>query len=351
MLLVKGEGTCRGNTKVNRNITYDILRVLACMMIVAMHSPLPCEHANGALVSALSYLTAPGIGLFFMISGALLLPVKQGTSFFLKKRFTKMLYPTLFWSLFYLCMNVWLRGEEVSWGRSLLSLPFSTQGNPVLWFMYTLLGLYLLAPILSRWLQAASQRELTFYMALWAITLCYPLLRYIVDVNTSNTGVLYYFTGYVGYFVLGYYLKHNPRIFSMKWSFFAFGVALGVPIACKLLGYQVDFYDLFWYLSIFVVIQCVFWWKIIGRIQDVGRFTNFLTLLSNLSFGIYLVHIFVMRYMLWHWSVILNIGNHALQTFTIASLTFIISALVSYIISFVPGSQYLIGYKRATIGQ
>ena len=351
MILVKGEGTCRGNTKVNRNITYDILRVLACAMIVANHSPLPSEHANGALLSALSYLSVPGIGLFFMISGALLLPVNQGTFTFLKRRFTKMLYPTFFWSLFYLCVNEWLRGEEVSWGRSLLSLPFSTQGNPVLWFMYTLLGLYLLAPILSRWLQTASLRELTFYMGLWAITLCYPLLRYIVDVNISNTGVLYYFTGYVGYFVLGYYLKRFPHIFPMKWALFAFGVALGVPIICKLQRYQVDFYDLFWFLSIFVVIQCIFWWMIIGRIQGVGRFASFLTLFSNLSFGIYLVHFFVMRYMLWHWSVILNIGNHALQTLTIASLTFVISALVSYIISFVPGSQYLIGYKRATNGQ
>lgn len=342
---MKGEGVHIANDLVSRNVSYDLLRVLACMMIVAMHSPMPNEQANGALVSALSYLTASGIGLFFMISGALLLPIKQSTSIFLKKRFTKMLYPTLFWSLFYLCMNVWLRGEDVSWKCSLLSLPFSAQGNPVLWFMYTLLGLYLLAPILSRWLQVASKRELTFYMGLWVITLCYPLLRYVVDVNTSNTGVLYYFTGYVGYFVLGYYLKRFPNVFPMKWMFFALGIAFGVPIACRLQGYKIDFYDLFWYLSIFVVIQCVFWWKVIGRVNNVGRFANLLILLSNLSFGIYLVHIFVMRYILWHWSLILNISNHALQTFTIASLTFVISALISYIISLLPGARYIIGYK------
>lgn len=56
----------------------DIIRVLACLMVVAMHSPMPGEQANGTFLASLSYLTAPCIGLFFMVSGALLLPVNRG---------------------------------------------------------------------------------------------------------------------------------------------------------------------------------------------------------------------------------------------------------------------------------
>ena len=44
-------------------------------------------------------------------------------------------------------------------GVSLLNLPFAAQGHGVLWFMYTLVGLYLLAPILQSWLRTATQRE------------------------------------------------------------------------------------------------------------------------------------------------------------------------------------------------
>lgn len=44
----------------------------------AMHSPMPGgAEGNGMFLSTSSYVTAPGIGLFFMISGALLLPIKE----------------------------------------------------------------------------------------------------------------------------------------------------------------------------------------------------------------------------------------------------------------------------------
>ena len=55
---------------------FDLLRLLACLMVIAMHAPLPdSAEGNGLFLSTLSYLTAPCIGLLFMVSGALLLPV------------------------------------------------------------------------------------------------------------------------------------------------------------------------------------------------------------------------------------------------------------------------------------
>ena len=61
------------------------------------------------------------------------------------------------------------------------------------------MGLYLLAPVLSRWLNYASRTEIEFYLGLWGISLCFPLFRPVVNINTGNTGILYYFTGYAGY--------------------------------------------------------------------------------------------------------------------------------------------------------
>lgn len=57
-----------------RDFSLDLLRIMACVMVVIMHSPIPSENANGLLLSSLSYFTAPCIGLFFMVSGALILP-------------------------------------------------------------------------------------------------------------------------------------------------------------------------------------------------------------------------------------------------------------------------------------
>lgn len=219
--------------QMTREVHYDVLRILACLMIVAMHAPLPGSEADGVFLSALSFLTALGIGLFFMVSGALLLPVKTGGGTFFKRRFLKVVIPTLVWTLFYIVCNAWLKGEPVTL-RSLLSIPFSAQGNPVLWFIYTLCGLYMLAPIMSHWLRAASRRGVEFYLGLWVLSLCYPLLKYAINIDTFDTGILYYFSGYAGYFLLGYYLKTYPQRLSFRWLLPALVVVLAVPIVCKL---------------------------------------------------------------------------------------------------------------------
>lgn len=331
-------------SKHNHNIS--LLRILACLMVIFMHAPLPSEQANGIFLSTLSYFTVPCIGLFFMVSGSLLLPIKTDAMNFIKKRLGKVVLPTLCWSIFYIVAN-FIKGDEVPLMKEWISILFSAQGNPVLWFMYTLIGLYLLAPILSRWLQAASQKELEFYLGLWGISLCYPLLTPFIEINTGNTGILYYFTGYGGYFVLGYYLKQYPQRLSWKVLIPALSISIVAPIVCKVLQWKVDFYEVFWYLSIFVVIQCVCWFQTISKLplKFSNRIETMISRIANLSFGIYLIHIFIMRYILWECDFITNINSYILQTSTIAILTFVLSTLSCYLISLLPFAKYLIGYQ------
>lgn len=140
---------------MERDYSLDVLRVIAISLIVLMHSPIP-DSATGFVLSGISYFTAPGIGLFFMISGALLLGNKLSTKVFLKRRFSKVLFPTLFWTVFYMVVAYVKAPIPLDvLVRKVLSIPFSAQGHGVLWFMYTLAGLYLLTPILSHWLESA----------------------------------------------------------------------------------------------------------------------------------------------------------------------------------------------------
>ena len=123
-----------------RDIKLDLLRIIACAMVVLMHSPMPSTGDHGMFLTAVSYFTAPCIGLFFMVSGALLLPVECDYATFLRRRFCKIAVPTLFWSLFYVALNVCLKGGSTNILRTAASIPFSAQGSGVLWFMYTLAG-------------------------------------------------------------------------------------------------------------------------------------------------------------------------------------------------------------------
>ena len=114
-------------------------------------------------------------------------------------------------------------------------------------------------------------------------------------------------------------------------------------IILLMLNVEVDFYSLFWYLSVTVALQCVVWWSVVTRLmREFSKLPNLVVQLSKLSFGIYLVHILVMRNVLWQISWMQNM-NGIVQIFVCTILTFIISAAVSWCLSKIP-------YVRAIIG-
>lgn len=342
----------------NRDFSLDLIRIFACLLVVLMHAPMPSANANGPFLSALSFFTAPCIGLFFMVSGALLLPVKQNFFTFMKRRLSRIVIPTMVWTIVYLSLNIYCDESEINILQSIFSVPFSAQGHGVLWFMYTLTGLYVLAPILSEWVKKASNRELEFVLLLWCVTLCYPFLKLLLVVNTGTTGILYYFTGYAGYFLLGYYLKYRADRFPVIYPAIISMLGIWLIIYLKINQIEFDFYQLFWYESIFISSMCcVIWWmlkkltdKLSGDARNFplsgGGIVPYINELSNLSFGIYLMHILIMRYWLWRMEWIMNINSYPLQTLVVAIMTIIITVAICLLLSTIPLAKVLTGYRK-----
>ena len=78
-------------SKLQRRVPYlDILRVLACLLVILIHTPIRQYDAyyNTPSVSGAVYtvLVAVNCNLFFMITGALLLPVAISGRRFIKRR-------------------------------------------------------------------------------------------------------------------------------------------------------------------------------------------------------------------------------------------------------------------------
>ena len=333
----RGSSVCSGG-KVKRDCSLDVIRIFACILIVLMHSPLPSDDAgDGLLLCGLSYVTAPGIGLFFMVSGALLLKPKSSfdTFGFLKKRVRKVAVPLAFWSV-------------VGIGLDMCGVKNDELG--VLWFLYCITGLYLLTPVLVRWLDRASVREVEFYLLIWLVTLCVPFVRVFLSVNTGAESWLFYFQGYVLYYVLGaymarYYETGKSWLCRNKGTFavFALMFIVGVPAVALLFDIKVDFYSLFWYLSATVALQSLLWWMVIRHFSKRWSvFAGVLASVSNLSFGIYLMHILVMRNVLWTlpWMVQMPL---AAQIIVCAALTFVISLGLSWGVSKVRWINRVIG--------
>lgn len=306
---------------------FDVLRIIACMMIVLMHSPMPGLGTPGPVLSGISYLTAPGIGLFFMISGALVLNTDKPVEvfIFLKHRILKIAAPLAFWTAIYNLLHYF-------------KLDGSDRG--VMWFLWTLGGLYILSPILIRWLQMASKREIQFYLCLWGIALCYPWLKLVMSLNIGDTSWLYYFHGYVGYFVLGHYLSKysaNKILLSLSLIF----VTVALPLLTLFMKWNVNFYEVFRYLSPSVVIASSFLFIMAKRVCFQKEFPA-VSWLAQQTFGIYLAHILVMRGILWNTEWMQNM-NGILQILVCFVLTFVIALLITAIIKKIPYLRVVVG--------
>lgn len=191
----------------------------------------------------------------------------------------------------------------------------------------------------------ASKRDVEILLGLWGMTLLFPILRLFLLVNDTNTGTFFYFSGFAGYFVLGYYLRRfSPKL--DRWALLLLMlIPVGASVGCKLGRLEVNFYDLFWYLSIFVVMMAVAWFHVLRamalHLNGDSRFVRLLTLFSNCSFGIYLMHIFVLRYCLWGF-----MPGGGVQILTSVAITIVVCFAITYIVSFLPFASYIIGYQK-----
>ena len=129
-----------------RDVSFDFLRVLACLMVVVMHAQPSTSQESSLWLSISSYATSPCIGLFFMISGALRLtrPITDYGAYF-KGIFRRIVVPVLCWNVVFGFIGA--LQNNASWTDVTTYQFLLRLNNPTLWFILPLLGLYLLTPI------------------------------------------------------------------------------------------------------------------------------------------------------------------------------------------------------------
>ena len=79
-----------------------------------------------------------------------------------------------------------------------------------------ILSVYLITPIINKWIKNSSFNEIEYFLIIWLITCAFTTFK-LPYINID----LRYFAGPLGYFVLGYYL-HNKKskILQNNWLWF-----------------------------------------------------------------------------------------------------------------------------------
>ncbi len=162
---------------------FDYLRLFAMSGVIFMHMAssllrgelTPGWHGANFLTS-LSFTAVP---LFFMMSGTLLLSSARTTDLKLlwRKRIPRLLFPLLFWSaLWILIARVWGgKTADESW-KSLLAVPH-TSAYAGLWYMYTLIALYVISPFLYYMVQGMDRRASRYLVGLITAIMALDMIR------------------------------------------------------------------------------------------------------------------------------------------------------------------------------
>lgn len=298
--------------------------------------------------NAIDSLVRACVPLFTMLSGALLLG-KEATINMTARRISRVAVPLVFWSFIYtFWVDSWTNKPLDFFGA--FSSMLQTPAMYHLWFVYMIVGVYIVMPILPAITKTliADKKIATYFFVLWfvvnSITVYYPV-ELIQKLYLSN------FLGWPGYFVLGYYLTQSEYLhrISVKWVVLVFLLAS----LCTFL--------ISWYLNISSVspnvmareyfspnvviasISAFLWFR---RLKIPDFLVRPFAYMAGMVFPMYFMHIFIIS--------MLTGKNHGLGIspyfihpiigiLVLSVLIFLVSFLITVLLRFIPYSSKVFG--------
>ncbi|HRN47238.1 MAG TPA: acyltransferase family protein [Niabella sp.] len=320
----------------------DLLRIIAIFLMVLSHS---CDgfvsqldtnrnaFVTGALTGSFVRACVP---LFAMMTGVLLFPVRGTMTEFYKKRLGRIALPLIFWSLvtpllfytYYTYINPGTTNAAIDVSNHTLEASltkmytwifnFNTDTTP-LWYLYMLIGLYLIIPIFGVWVQQASKKEMKLFLCLWFVSLLLPYLQMAAPFlgYTGNYGSMailgesfwnkfgtfYYVSGFMGYLILAHYLVRYPLSWTLKKTLsiciplFALGYAItgfGFLKTQEAFPGNYEYLEIVWFfcgINVFMMTISIF---LIVQKLNIKSFP-LLSKIAGLMFGVFLIHFLIVQ--------------------------------------------------------
>lgn len=297
-------------TSKERVIAFDLLNIAACIAVVEL-------HVNGAvwtfsygrywwicLIGETAFYWA--VPVFFMLTGANLMDYRQRytTKEYLAKRAKKTVIPFLFWSVISVLWGNAVGNCDVHGWKQWIDAVLNSKGLVIYWFFVPLFALYLAIPALSL-IPEAHRKNIFGAMIVYSFITAsvLPMAFQALEIpfnysmqNPLNGG------SYVMFLLMGYWITHYPISKRTRMLSYALGVgALLVRYFGTLaLSYRDGYVNLFFsgyerFPSVLLAVPVFIWfyyhdWSFISQKQR-----YLLTKLSSASFGVYLVHFYLLQ--------------------------------------------------------
>ena len=352
-----------GSKKRQRTPYLDILRVLACLLVILIHTPIrqyDTYYNTPSLAGALyTVLVAVNCNLFFMITGALLLPVKMTGRRFVKRRLAVVLPPLVVWTIIYLLEHTFLLHNFTP--RLLTSILF----HPVeglLWYVYVLAVIYVTLPLVSRCIDAIGKRGVEVILVLWVLSSFIPYQHGVfMEASQWSHNMFGAFANYYGYVLLGYYMhRYGLPVFTRqhgwKWALLlAFGIVV-MPLFEFLvqgrfgISWQQHLDTITNDISVNNIAMATLLFALVQRFaperydrQNRPMTATWWPMLSRCTFGIYLSQMIVLRQIVWPLTPWLGRTHWVVDSLVSGVITFIVCFMLVFILRRLPLRRYIVG--------
>ncbi len=346
--------------KIDGRLAYaDLLRAFATLAVILLHlagSQMGAVAAGSAAWRTFNLydgLVRWCVPVFVMLSAMFMLDTKRSLPLtkLLFHNCLRVLVCLLLWSGIYAVASYMLAGGRFSWEGLWQNILSALRGNTHyhLWFLYMILGLYLITPILRAFCDGANRGD--FH---WFFLLCFlfaSLLPTAFRLWPNSTAVIQVWydrldiqlvMGYVGYYVAGYYLREFVIGRIAEAVIYVLGVlgavvtVWGTAVLSRQAGRLVDvFYGYFSpNVCAFSVAVVVLFRYVLGVSEERSRRQR-LSGVARISFGIYLVHdLFIM--LLRFWGITTLTFSPVASVPILTAVVFLCSFAVAWLISKIP---------------
>jgi surface polysaccharide O-acyltransferase-like enzyme len=345
------------------NFSPDLIRVIAIALVILVHcSGFPyaiqgeitptvvMDWFTADVYSAFGYL---GVPLFVMLSGALLLePTKadEPMRVFFKKRFNRIAFPMMFWTVAYFAWGYYVHGRPLTLFN--ISQGLLTGSYDHLWFLYLLLGLYLVTPILRVLVKFIDRRKFVLLLSLWFVgTVVTPTIHTFTTLTFNP--VVFVFMDWVGYFLLGLFLVQTK---IRSWIIYLAAISgiliavvgdwlitatLGETYTGFFHGY-VSFDIIIASAALFILLITIPPRRVETRYNSVNRVIHWI---GQNTLPIYLIHIMVLESLAlgFFGFTLPYVSNSIVRIPMTALVTFLLSAAIVYPLMKIPYVKRLIG--------
>ncbi|MBO4347055.1 MAG: acyltransferase [Lachnospiraceae bacterium] len=337
-----------------RNIKLDILRILAALGVVALHVSseyidiLPVAGVGFNIAVFINSLTRFAVPVFVMISGELFLDTQKEIT--VKKiwlhNVLRLFVIYLIWSYgYYVFQSLYIwKFDFYRHGlvRTVTGIVYATNH---LWFIWMIIGLYILTPVIKTWLKSADEKNIRYFIDVFfffqiiRMTLTLLVNKSLTD-KMSELVTITEVSGYIGYYVLGYYLanyKINRNLKTVLYVMLPVGIALNFICAAILSkadgAYNPGIYDSF---GVFTFLNCVALYLIVDKMAGkIKKGKTFIINLSKDTLGVYLVHIMLLEVVKRQFGLDF-IGNSTVSIIVITIVLFVLASGIAALFRRIP---------------